>query len=268
MYNSHESLRFRLSMLFLAVILVAPVVSAQGTLFVENDKVGIGVQVPTAPLHVRGDGSASIFVQDVDSTVAPRILFLLENNGPTKFRLNNLAGSEWNFQASNTGFVVSQSGTGGAELFVANDGAVQMGFGGSAVFDMDSAGHLSVTSLTETSSIDAKTGFESLDATSVLDRVLDLGIQEWSYADDAAGARHVGPVAEEFFAAFALGGDGKHIAPRDLAGVALVALQELHRELELKQDRIAQLQALQEAQAAKNEELEQRLAELESRLAP
>jgi hypothetical protein len=251
----------------LAIVVAAPVAQAQGTLFVEGGNVGIGVATPDQPLHVQSDdGSARVFVEDTSGN-SGGTLFQIQSNGVTKFKITNTAAVEWNFQAGNSGFAISRSGTGGAEFLVRNGGEVEMGPGGNGVFNMDAAGNLSVTSLTETSSVHSKTGFEMLDRASVLDRVLGLDVREWSYRDDPREARHVGPTAEDFFAAFALGKDDKHIAPRDLAGVALVALQELHGQLERKDETISRLETLQREQAARNEDLERRLSELEERLA-
>ena len=49
--------------------------------------------------------------------------------------------------------------------------------------------------------------------------------------------RHVGPMAQDFHAAFGLGGDDKHINTVDADGVALAAIQGLNQkvEKELKQ---------------------------------
>ena len=52
------------------------------------------------------------------------------------------------------------------------------------------------------------------------------------YKSDPAKAQHVGPVAEDFHAAFGLGIDDKHVSPSDTAGVALVAIQELAARVE------------------------------------
>jgi beta-xylosidase len=60
--------------------------------------------------------------------------------------------------------------------------------------------------------------------------------------------RHLGPVAQDFHAAFGLGSDDRHIATVDADGVALAAIQGLNRKVEaentaLKQE-IAELKRL------------------------
>ncbi len=77
----------------------------------------------------------------------------------------------------------------------------------------------------------------------------------WRYQHDAHGNVHLGPMAEDFYAAFGLGTDPSHIAPSDKAGVALAAIQGLEatvrsvvaekdRQIEAFQQRIEALEAL------------------------
>ncbi|MBK7146607.1 MAG: tail fiber domain-containing protein [Xanthomonadales bacterium] len=84
---------------------------------------------------------------------------------------------------------------------------------------------------TDSSSRAVKTDFEVIDPGSVLGRVLALPIREWSYRA-APDVRHVGPVAEDFHAAFGLGEGDTHLASLDTAGVALAAIQGLNAKLE------------------------------------
>jgi hypothetical protein len=69
-----------------------------------------------------------------------------------------------------------------------------------------------------------------LDARSVLDKVARMPITSWSYKGDPAFVRHVGPMAQDFYAAFGLGLDNKHITTIDEGGVALAAVQGLYRQ--------------------------------------
>jgi hypothetical protein len=71
-----------------------------------------------------------------------------------------------------------------------------------------------------------KEEFAPVDSRAVLGAVLGLPIERWSYKGEAA--RHLGPMAQDFAAAFGLGEDDRHIFPLDAAGVALAAIQELH----------------------------------------
>lgn len=69
-----------------------------------------------------------------------------------------------------------------------------------------------------------------------------LPISRWSYKDDPA-TRHIGPMAQDFHAAFEVGPDDKHIAPLDEGGVALAAIQGLYEIVQEKDAKIADLEA-------------------------
>lgn len=76
-----------------------------------------------------------------------------------------------------------------------------------------------------------KTSLIGIDAHQVLDGVLALPISTWRYiAQD--GVRHIGPMAQDFYAAFDVGEDDRHITEVDASGVALAAIQGLNQKLE------------------------------------
>ncbi len=75
----------------------------------------------------------------------------------------------------------------------------------------------------------AKTNIVPLDDSSVLAKVAALPIARWSYKTEH-GVRHVGPMAQDFYAAFGVGEDDRHIASIDEDGVALAAIKALHAE--------------------------------------
>jgi Chaperone of endosialidase len=105
-----------------------------------------------------------------------------------------------------------------------------------------------------TSDRNAKTNFSSVNSLAVLEKVSHLKIQRWNYKTDTGNLQHVGPMAQDFHAAFNLNGsDDKHISVVDAQGVALAAIQGLNQKLEQK--------------TAKISDLEMKLAALESRLA-
>lgn len=76
-----------------------------------------------------------------------------------------------------------------------------------------------------------KAGFAAVDAAEILAKVTTLPITRWHYKNDVSTA-HVGPMAQDFHAAFATGPDDKHIADVDEGGVALAAIQGLNEKLE------------------------------------
>src|SRR5204862_232069 len=66
-----------------------------------------------------------------------------------------------------------------------------------------------------------KTGFAEVDAEAVLAGVRDLPISTWSYREDDPQVRHIGPMAQDFAAAFGVGDDDRRIHTVDANGVAL-----------------------------------------------
>jgi trimeric autotransporter adhesin len=114
---------------------------------------------------------------------------------------------------------------------------------------------------TNASSRALKTAFESIDASDVLARLLALPLTRWQYRESPAEGVHLGPVAEEFHAAFGLGADGQAISTVDANGVALAAIQGLNAKLEAEN---AALRAETDALRAGQQRLAAELAELRS----
>jgi len=96
-----------------------------------------------------------------------------------------------------------------------------------------------------TSSRLAKEGFEDVDGEDVLVKLAAIPIQRWRYLNTRAA--HVGPTAEDFHAAFGLGGSSTKIATVDADGVALLAVQALERRTATLQSENADLRRRLEA---------------------
>ena len=95
----------------------------------------------------------------------------------------------------------------------------------------------------------AKENFQKVDAQSVLTAVAAMPMTTWNYKTQAKTIRHVGPMAQDFAAAFHVGENDTTISTVDEGGVALAAIQGLNQKLEETR--------------AENAELKQRLATLE-----
>ena len=88
--------------------------------------------------------------------------------------------------------------------------------------------------LTNPSSRTLKNQFISLDASTILAKLVALDIQQWTYKT-RPDVKHVGPVAEEFYEAFGLGQGDQNISTIDADGIMMLAIQALHKEnVELK----------------------------------
>ncbi len=102
-------------------------------------------------------------------------------------------------------------------------------------------GTVTATAFNTSSDRNAKENFKPVDPRAVLDKVVGLPLSEWNYKADTA-SRHVGPMAQDFYAAFGVGPDDKHIATVDADGVALAAIQGLNQKVDEKESRIAELE--------------------------
>lgn len=87
-----------------------------------------------------------------------------------------------------------------------------------------------------------KSGFETISPQAVLAKVAALPITRWHYTNDVATA-HLGPMAQDFYAAFRVGPDDRHISTLDEGSVALAAIQGLNQKLEQKDAEITELKA-------------------------
>ncbi len=104
-----------------------------------------------------------------------------------------------------------------------------------------------------------KENFSPVDVRAVLEQVASLPLTEWNDKQDNPARRHIGPMAQDFQAAFGLhGADDKCISVVDETGVALAAIQGLNRKLEEKE---AEIEKLKE-KADKVDALEKQLNEL------
>lgn len=121
---------------------------------------------------------------------------------------------------------------------------------------IDASGNVAITgAFSQASDRNVKQDIEPVDPEAVLRKVADLPIAEWSYRHDQ-NTRHVGPMAQDFHAAFGLGTDERHIATVDADGVALAAIQGLNRHLN------RQLESVRR----ENAELRERLERIERRM--
>lgn len=114
------------------------------------------------------------------------------------------------------------------------------------------AGEVTTTAVNITSDRNAKEQFKPVNAREVLDKVAALPITEWQYKTQG-DARHIGPMAQDFRAAFGVGHDEKHITSVDADGVALAAIQGLNEVVREQRESIENLEA-------RNRDLEMRLA--------
>jgi len=111
----------------------------------------------------------------------------------------------------------------------------------------------------------AKTAVQPVDPRDVLKKVTSLPLNTWQYKAQDAKYRHMGPMAQDFYAAFQLGESDKSIDTVDADGVALAAIQGLNALLAEKDAKtVEKLEEKDREIAALRTELTTRVAALES----
>jgi hypothetical protein len=154
---------------------------------------------------------------------------------------------------------ISNHDAGDSVNTIAGDGQGNLNFDSGIVaqHDLTVVNQITCLSLVTTSDRSMKENFMPTDNQEILERVTSLPISRWNFKTDGK-TRHIGPMAQDFYAAFNVGMDDKHIATVDEDGVALAAIQGLNQKLEeqlkLKDDKISAL--------------EKRLADLEKLVNP
>jgi len=186
-------------------------------------------------------------------------------NGNGAIGVNSFAAGTF-AQATNDGaFVLSDSTythfySKANNQFSARFGGGYRFFTGSSVLFTNSGSGQSVSwtpgavSWSFTSDRNAKENFQPLDVQAVLAKVAQMPLTEWNYKGYAD--RHIGPMAQDFHAAFPLNPNDKLLNSADEAGITLAALQGLNQKVEEKDAKIQE-------QSAEIADLKGRLEKLE-----
>ena len=170
-----------------------------------NEAMGVGADSPDAHLTVAGNSSKpQLRLQQTTASASPRLRMI---NGTSPY---------WDMlTASNGDFIRWYSEKSGFN-------AMTLEFDGTLV----TAGPVNPPS-----DRNVKQDFAVVDPIAVLEKVATLPIQSWAY-QNSPDTRHIGPVAQDFHAAFQFNGeDDKHISTVDADGVALAAIQGLNQKL-------------------------------------
>ncbi|MFO1499576.1 MAG: tail fiber domain-containing protein [Verrucomicrobiota bacterium] len=215
-----------------------------GHLTVTGD-LGINYSHPQAALHVRpaaGSGDALLLGGD---TVG---------GGETVLAAGLTAAR------NGAGYIQAIASSGSAYghlLLNPNEGRVGIGVTGTPSAKLEVNGEIRAGAFNTTSDRNTKENFRLVDSDEVLAKIRALPISQWNFKSAPADT-HLGPMAQDFYAAFGLGADDKHIATVDADGVAFAAIQGLA-------DRLEESLRRKDTEIA---ELRERLGRLEGRLAP
>jgi hypothetical protein len=109
-----------------------------------------------------------------------------------------------------------------------------------------------------------KDNLESVNVQDLLEKVAALPITTWNYKSQDEAIRHIGPMAQDFYAAFGVGKDDKHITTIDADGVSLAAIKALYQKVKELKDENSQLKT---AMKQTNQRLDKLQQLVESELA-
>jgi len=76
-----------------------------------------------------------------------------------------------------------------------------------------------------------KRDIDPVNADEVLESLSKLPISTWSYTTEPSGARHIGPMAQDFMESFRVGSSDRLIYQVDADGVSFAAIQALNRQV-------------------------------------
>ena len=203
-------------------------VSAQALYVTPSGDVGIGTDTPSASLNlIRNDKTAQLKVTDTSATIGNLNLLQLENTGGAQVAFKDTTRPyQWDFIGGRD-FKINATTFAGTEFVVTT------------------AGNLDILGiLTENSDRNSKQRIEPVDGQNILEKLKNLEIAEWSYKDTPAD-RHVGPMAQDFYAVFGLGHTDTGIATLDSSGIALAAIKALIEENSLLKERLSVLESQQ-----------------------
>jgi hypothetical protein len=196
-----------------------------------SGNVGIGETAPDGQLHITGPQTTPQI--KIETTAV---------NSFVKMRLESQGKPYWDFAVGGTTNVMNwlYSGTSQNLMSLSTNRTLT-----------------TVGPVNPPSDRNVKPDFAPVDGVAVLEKVATLPIQSWAYKSSPE-TRHIGPVAQDFHAAFHLNGtDDKHISTVDGDGVALAAIQALNQKVEAQRSQLEQ----KEPEIA---ELKQRLDALEN----
>lgn len=96
---------------------------------------------------------------------------------------------------------------------------------------------------TNASSKNLKENFQELNSYTFLEKILELPIYEWNYKNENINTKHVGPLAEDFYNLFKLGGEAGNISIStiDPASISLLGVQALNKKILELESKIQEL---------------------------
>ena len=237
--------------------------------------VGLGTATPSGRLHVySADNPTVVRIQSTGTPGFGRLEFASNPQGDVnEWRPGYLQSTDAGGFTGGLAFCVNGTGVGSkfgsVEVMRLVNGNVGIGTT-SPSQKLEVIGNILASgTITGSSDRNVKEHFASVNPRDVLEKVSALPITEWNYKADNETLRHIGPMAQDFYSAFNVGLDDKHISMVDADGVALAAIQGLNQKLEetrqaarTKDEEILALKQQNDALAERLNELEKTVSHL------
>lgn len=231
-------------------LLAAPVMAQTGTLFVENDKVGIGVPVPQTELDIQSQASNA------------NVTRILSTDGNILFRVFEMAGGDglislFNHVGAET-FRFTSAGGGriavGCRANLTSDIEINDGSGPSSACGAGTWSRIDAaqTQFTTSSSRTIKENLAPIQADGILDKVSRVGVYNYDFIDGPID--RIGLMAEDFHTVFERGAETE-LNGHEVQMALWLAVQELASRTDELARRNGEL-------AAENDELRRALESL------
>jgi hypothetical protein len=227
--------------------------SADKSIFIQTD----GIEFLNNTTVIDNDNRFGLGTNDPSNNI-----HVVETTGKAGFVLENQSTDiSWKFVNKNSSFQIDQIGGSGSVFNVFANGALKVGNDGvNTNFDMDSNGNVTIQgALTQNSDVNTKENIQLVNTSEILDKVMSLPISVWNYKFDEDSVKHLGPMAQDFFAHFNLGHSETKIATIDTSGVALASIKELGTQLQQKEAEINNLKEENKALSSRLEAIEEKL---------
>jgi len=212
---------------------------------------GVGINIaPAFPLDVQANQAVGRFTS---TNAVNGSVLVLDNSTPS---FNYYGAINFQGGSGQIGYVTNGHMTFRTGSFerMRIEGGGNVGIGTSFPTNkLHVAGGVSATAYVTTSDRNAKENLTPISSREILDKVAALPIWRWNYKAMNDGP-HLGPMAQDFYAAFSLGGSDTTITTVDPDGVALAAIQGLNEKVE---------SGKQQAEI-KNQKSEERIQKLET----
>lgn len=141
---------------------------------------------------------------------------------------------------------------------------IRFNLGGALRMQIEATQVIITGTLSQGSDVHSKNLLGAIDCSSTLDALVALPLNHWTYRDDPAETPHLGPMAQDFHAAFATGSNATSIASLDRDGVTLAALRALLENRDRRASQIRRNREIIDERLRQLSELEARVSELET----